>query len=68
MSSRGVAIVTGGGSGIGRAIAIRLAEDGFAAVVLDLDISAAESVASEITARGLEGFAFGASTCLIGPK
>ena len=42
MSTRGVGIVTGGGSGIGRAIAIRLAEDGYAVAVLDLDTSAAE--------------------------
>ena len=59
MTSRGVAIVTGGGSGIGGAIAIRLAEDGFAVVVLDLDSGAAESVTGELAARGLEGFAFG---------
>ena len=59
MSTRGVGIVTGGGSGIGRAIAIRLAEDGYAVAVLDLDTSAAESVTGEITAAGLEGFAFG---------
>jgi NAD(P)-dependent dehydrogenase (short-subunit alcohol dehydrogenase family) len=30
-------IVTGGGSGIGRAICQRLAEDGYHIVILDLD-------------------------------
>ena len=42
------AIVTGGGSGIGRAIAHRLAADGFATAVLDLNTEAAEQVAKEI--------------------
>ena len=59
MSTRRVAIVTGAGSGIGRSIAIRLAEDGFAAIVLDLDPDAAQSVTDEISARGLEASAFG---------
>lgn len=59
MSSRRVAIVTGAGSGIGRAIATRLAQDGCAAVVLDLDQQAAEKVAAELVEQGLEGVAYG---------
>jgi len=59
VSTRRVAIVTGAGSGIGRAIAIRLARDGFAAVVLDLDPDAAQAVADEISDLGLEGSAYG---------
>ncbi|MFL6238484.1 MAG: SDR family NAD(P)-dependent oxidoreductase [Actinomycetes bacterium] len=43
-----VAVVTGGGSGIGRATSILLAERGAAVLVADVDIANAESVASEI--------------------
>ncbi|WP_328989434.1 bifunctional aldolase/short-chain dehydrogenase [Kribbella sp. NBC_01245] len=43
-----VAFVTGGGSGIGKAIALRLAAEGACVVVADLDSAAAESVAKEI--------------------
>jgi 2-hydroxycyclohexanecarboxyl-CoA dehydrogenase len=59
MSIRRTAIVTGAGSGIGRAIAIRLAEDGLAVAVLDLNDEAAEKVTGEIGERGLESFACG---------
>jgi 2-keto-3-deoxy-L-fuconate dehydrogenase len=47
-----VAVVTGGGSGIGRAIALRFAASGAAIHILDLDQSAAESTTKLVTAGG----------------
>lgn len=47
-----VAIVTGAGQGIGRAIALRLARDGMHVVVCDIRADLAESVADEIRALG----------------
>jgi meso-butanediol dehydrogenase/(S,S)-butanediol dehydrogenase/diacetyl reductase len=46
------AVVTGAGRGIGRAIALRLARDGHAVAVNDVDKSTAEGVADEITGAG----------------
>ncbi|AMY09429.1 4-formylbenzenesulfonate dehydrogenase TsaC1/TsaC2 [Luteitalea pratensis] len=52
-----VAIVTGAGSGIGRASALRFAREGACVTVVDLDASAADAVAAEIVGEG--GAAFG---------
>jgi acetoin reductase-like protein len=46
------ALVTGGGQGIGRAIALRLAQDGANVAIADLNIDAAKKVASEIEELG----------------
>jgi 2-hydroxycyclohexanecarboxyl-CoA dehydrogenase len=59
MMGRKTAIVTGAGSGIGRAIAQRLAEDGLAVAVLDVDDRSAEQVAGEIRQKGGEAIALG---------
>jgi 2-hydroxycyclohexanecarboxyl-CoA dehydrogenase len=45
-------LVTGGANGIGAAIARRLAEEGCAVGILDLDAAAGEKLAGEITAAG----------------
>ncbi len=47
-------VVTGGGSGIGAATALRLARGGARVVVADIDDGAAQKVASEIVAAGGE--------------
>ena len=53
-----VAIVTGGGSGLGEAIGKRLAADGARVVLSDIDLKAAERVAGEIEAAGGKANAF----------
>lgn len=52
-----VAIVTGGGHGIGKAYAIRLASEGAKLVIAELDEKAGQAVAQELTASGHEALA-----------
>jgi 3(or 17)beta-hydroxysteroid dehydrogenase len=47
-----VALITGAGSGIGKATAILLATEGAVVLVADLSINAAQAVVNEIVARG----------------
>lgn len=55
-----VAIVTGAGGGIGRALALRLSAEGAAVVVNDLNPDNAARVAAEITAAGSTALPFAA--------
>ncbi|GAB3971361.1 3-oxoacyl-ACP reductase FabG [Streptomyces sparsus] len=54
-----VAIVTGGARGIGAATALRLAEEGRAVAVLDLDEAACKETVEKITAAGGRALAVG---------
>jgi 3-oxoacyl-[acyl-carrier protein] reductase len=49
-----VAVVTGGASGIGKAVAERLGEDGCTVVILDINEEAGSQVAAELRKRGRE--------------
>ncbi len=52
-----VAVVTGGGSGIGRGIALGLAAESMTVAIADLRLESAEGVAAEILGRGGRAFA-----------
>ena len=52
MSRKRIVVVTGGGSGIGRATAKRFAEDGDFVVVADINEESAQTAAEDIAAAG----------------
>ncbi|MDX9698205.1 MAG: SDR family NAD(P)-dependent oxidoreductase [Rhodocyclaceae bacterium] len=56
-----VAVITGAGRGIGRAVALKLAQDGACIVVNDLDAAPAEEVVKEVEALGSKAIAFAGS-------
>ena len=58
-----VAIVTGSGSGIGRATALKMASEGAFVVVNDINAESAESTADEIRAKGGAAEAQPADVC-----
>ncbi|WP_139959217.1 SDR family NAD(P)-dependent oxidoreductase [Flavicella sediminum] len=52
-----VAIVTGGGSGIGKAISLTFAEQGAQVHILDFNLEAAQETVLEMEQKGAKGFA-----------
>src|SRR5258705_12109945 len=52
-----VAIVTGGGHGIGKAYALALAGEGAKVVIAEIDAKAGESVAGELSRQGYTAMA-----------
>ena len=56
-----VALITGSGRGIGRAIALKLAREGAQVVVNDLDAAPGDAVVAEIKAAGGEAIAVNGS-------
>ncbi|ATD70107.1 MULTISPECIES: SDR family oxidoreductase [Gordonia] len=61
MSTQKTAIVTGAARGIGAAVAKRLADDGLAVAVLDLDADACADTVKAITDKGGKALAVGAN-------
>ncbi|KAE8130066.1 MULTISPECIES: acetoin reductase [Bifidobacterium] len=54
MADQRVAVITGSGRGIGKGIAERLAKDGYAVVIADLDPGTSEATAQELVSKGFK--------------
>ena len=65
--TKGVALVTGAAQGIGRAIAIRLARDGFSLALNDLPVKkdALEDLAAELQRGGASEGPYHPRTCIV---
>lgn len=65
--SKGVALVTGSAQGIGRAIAIRLAQDGFDVALNDLSakIAVLEDLATELQSIGKSDSLYNPRICIV---
>jgi NAD(P)-dependent dehydrogenase (short-subunit alcohol dehydrogenase family) len=57
------ALITGGGHGIGRGCALRLAEEGANVAIIDLDADAANGLQREISVRGTSAFVASGDCC-----
>ena len=51
------ALITGAASGIGKACAERMAQEGYGVVVADVNLPAAEELAAKLAAEGLSAIA-----------
>jgi 3-oxoacyl-[acyl-carrier protein] reductase len=52
-----VAVITGAGQGIGRAFALRFAEEGAKLLLADIKLEGVQKVAEEVRAKGSQAFA-----------